>query len=338
MSETGQGVDAAGRVHSSTVVPARRQDDGFTRMREEVWRGLSAPFRELPSKFFYDARGSELFEQITALPEYYLTRAERGLLEQRMPALLQRLGSRSLVELGAGSAVKSRIILNAMHANARARTYVPVDVSGDFLAEAARDLRLDYPALRVIPTAGDFTARLRLPEDLPSPVLVAFLGSTLGNFDRAAAAELLHGIASVMASEDSLLLGVDLRKNPRTIDAAYNDSRGVTAEFNRNILRAVNAALGADFDPGGFRHRAFYDMVHHRVEMHLVAEREMTVTIPGAGKTRFSPGESLRTEISTKYSRPLIEEILSAAGLELADWLTDADAGYALAVAVPSRD
>jgi L-histidine N-alpha-methyltransferase len=303
------------------------------RMRAEVIEGLSRPQKELPSRYFYDARGSALFEEITRQPEYYLTRAERALLERAAPELACRLRSRTLVELGAGSAAKTRILLDALRAAGGADAYVPVDVSGEFLAVTAHELRADYPGLTVIPVVADFTAELHLPNELPSPRLVAFLGSTLGNFDDTAAVALLSRVAAELKPHDHFLLGVDLRKDVAVLEAAYDDARGVTAEFNRNLLRVVNRQIGTDFDVDAFRHRAFYERKRHRIEMHLVAERPLTVHLPGAADVRFAAGESVRTEISCKYSLESVARLLEAAGLRLDVWTPDAEGHYALALA-----
>jgi len=305
------------------------------RMLAEVAAGLSATQKELPPKYFYDHRGSELFEEITRLPEYYLTRAERVLLERWMPQLLPALGSRTLVELGAGSAEKSRTILNAMRAAEAAELYVPIDVSAAFLRETADQLRAEYPGLTVTPAVADISEELNVPRGLAAPVLFAFLGSTIGNFHPAAATRLLARVRAIMWAGDRFLMGADLRKDIRLIEAAYNDSRGVTAEFNRNMLRVLNYELGADFDLSTFTHRAFYDRDAHRIEMHLISTRPQAVDIPGIGEVRFGQGESIRTEISCKYDIPSLAALFSAAGLQLESWQTDPDHGFALVVGKP---
>lgn len=300
-------------------------------MLADVRRGLCASQKELPPKYFYDTRGSELFEEITRLPEYYLTRSERALLERWMPDVVGALRPRSLVELGAGSAAKTRTILDAMlAARAAGVTYVPVDVSADFLADVARALRAEYPRLRVVPAIADIGATLRLPVDLPGPTLFAFLGSTIGNFAPDEAVRLLRRVRHEMGAGDRFLLGVDLRKNVEEIEQAYNDARGVTAEFNLNMLRVVNAELGSDFDPAAFRHYAFYDVELDRIEMHLIARRAHSVRIPGLGAVRFHTGESIRTEISCKHDRASVEEMFAASGLSIDRWITDDEHRYAL--------
>ncbi|HEX3157827.1 MAG TPA: L-histidine N(alpha)-methyltransferase [Gemmatimonadaceae bacterium] len=313
--------------------PEDARGAGRAAMRAEVRAGLARRQKELPAKYFYDARGSALFERITQLPEYYLTRAERALLVRWAPAWMCRLRCRSLVELGAGSAIKTRVILDAMQAAGGGRAYVPVDVSAEFLDASAAELRADYPGVRIAPVVADFTAGVPLPADLPGPVLVAFLGSTLGNFDDAGAVALLARVAQAMTAADHLLLGVDLEKDTATLEAAYNDVSGVTAEFNRNMLRVLNRELGADFDVAAFRHRAFFDRARHRIEMHLVADRAMSVRVPGVGDVRFAAGESVRTEISTKYDRARVSALLGAAGLAMDEWEGDEAGQYALLLA-----
>ena len=309
-------------------------DDRASAMVADVREGLSRRQKELPPKYFYDERGSELFEKITRLPEYYLTRAERALLTSSAREIVEAFRPRTLVELGAGSAAKTRILLDAMRDAGCGEDYVPVDVSEDFLASTARRLRAEYPNLRVTPAVADIGSSLGLPERLPRPVLFAFLGSTIGNFDAPSARALLGRVRQVMRPFDRLLLGADLRKKRHVVEAAYNDARGVTAAFNRNMLRVLNRELGADFNVGSFRHRAFYSPERHRIEMHLVSSREQVVHIPRVGDVRLASGETIRTEISCKYDRPSVRRLLRAARLRLQDWIAD-DGRFALAIASP---
>jgi L-histidine Nalpha-methyltransferase len=290
----------------------------------EVWEGLNRDQKELSPKFFYDRRGSLLFEEITRLPEYYLTRTERALLHAVAPTLV----AATLVELGAGSAEKTRILLDAMP---DLRAYVPVDVSAGFLAETAARLREEYPRLRVTPVVADITDGA--PAAPARPALYAFLGSTIGNFTDDEAARLLVGIRRRMHPGDRLVLGADLVKDPAIIEAAYNDSRGVTAEFNRNILYVLGRALGVDFHPEAFEHLAFFNHEAGRIEMHLMAARDLCITIPDAGSVFVRHGESIRTEISNKYDRRRLTAILAAAGLRVTMWNVDERHGYALVVA-----
>ena len=316
------------------AVEIRLVDERKTAMIDDVRDGLGRRQKELPPKYFYDERGSELFERITRLPEYYLTRSERSLLETHARALVGALRPRTLVELGAGSATKTRILLDAMRDAGCAEQYVPVDVSEDFLAETARQLRTEYPPLRITPAVADISTSLGLPEQLPRPVLFAFLGSTIGNFDAPSARALLGRVRRVMRPFDRLLLGADLRKKRRVVEAAYNDGRGVTAAFNRNMLRVLNRELGSDFDVASFSHRAFYSAERHRIEMHLVSARDQVVHIPQVGDVHVTKGETIRTEISCKYDRPSVRRLLRAANLRLEQWMTDEDR-FALAVALP---
>lgn len=291
--------------------------------------------RQLPPKYFYDHRGSELFEEITRLPEYYLTRTERALLRSRMPLWMPVLRPRSLVELGAGSADKTRTILDAMRRTVPHVVYVPVDVSVTFLDETAARLRAEYPRLEVEPVVADFAAGGRLPVAVPQPVLTAFLGSTIGNLEDADAVRVLAGIRLGMQRADRLLIGADLVKDARVIEAAYNDRLGVTAAFNRNMLVVLNREVKSNFDPAAFVHQAFFDSSRGRIEMHLVAATDQQVRIPGLGDVTIPRGESIRTEISNKYTRERLEQILDAAGLAVACWDTDDAGGYALVLAAP---
>ncbi len=301
----------------------------------DVRRGLFRTPRELSSKYFYDERGSRLFEQITQLPEYYPTRAERAILLDRASEIVACSDARTLVELGAGSAAKTRILFDALTRRQRDATYVPVDVSGDFLAETARVLSREYPQLRVVSVVADVEADISLPSTLPRPLLFAFLGSTIGNFHAGDAVAVLRRVRARMHAEDRFLLGTDLRKSPDVLRAAYNDSAGVTAEFNRNLLRVLNAELGADFVPEHFAHRAFYDERSCRIEMHLVAIHDQVVHVPGLPTIVLRDGESIRTEVSYKYDRPAVEELARAAGLRVAEWYTDDAHRFALSLLAP---
>jgi L-histidine N-alpha-methyltransferase len=302
------------------------------RMLAEVAAGLSAPQKELPPKYFYDHRGSELFEEITRLPEYYPTRTERALLEAWMPVLIPQLGTRALVELGAGSAEKSRIILSAMRSAGTADLYVPIDVSASFLNQTAALLRHEYPGLSVEPAVADIAEELDRPRRLPHPALYAFLGGTIGNFYPPAAIRLLSRVRAAMSPDDRFLLGVDLRKSVGRIEAAYNDSQGVTAEFNRNMLLVLNHELGSNFDATAFEHCAFYEPTNHRIEMHLVSTLEHEVGVPGIGSVHFAKGESIRTEISCKHDRASVAELFEASGLRIETWRPDPEALFALVV------
>jgi len=301
-------------------------------MVRDVREGLTKANKQLSPKYFYDERGSELFEEITQLPEYYLTRAERSLLEQRISEIVAVVRPCSLVELGAGSATKTRLILDEMRSSGCAECYVPIDVSREFLEATALQLQADYPDIRITPVVSDITEPFRLPP-LASPTLIAFLGSTIGNFPREPAIRLLSHVAGAMAPTDRFLLGADLIKDPEIINRAYNDSKGVTAAFNLNILERLNRELGADFPVGDYDHKAFYSSEHHRVEMHLIARNSHKVVIPEIGEIQFRKGESIRTELSYKYDRATLEDILGASGLLMEKWMPASDGSFALALA-----
>jgi L-histidine N-alpha-methyltransferase len=329
----------------------RRRREILADVRETLFRSP----RELSPKYFYDERGSELFEEITRLPEYYVTRAEREILVARAGEIVDVVRPHTLVELGAGSAAKTRLLLNAMTAAARTETapeprpyslgaegndrtgvaYVPVDVSEDFLNETARALQLEYPGLDVVPVVADIGVSLDVPEVVGGPVLFAFLGSTIGNFAEGDAIALLRRIRGQMRPRDRLLLGTDLHKDASILNPAYNDARGVTAEFNRNMLRALNAELGADFVPERYAHRAFYDESARRIEMHLDAIGDQTVHIPGLPTLVLHDGESIRTELSHKYDRASVAALLGASCMRIARWYTDASGFFALSIAEP---
>jgi L-histidine N-alpha-methyltransferase len=306
-------------------------------MLREVVEGLARPQKETSPKYFYDARGSELFDEITELPEYYLTRVERQLLERWVPEWARELRPRALVELGSGSARKTRILLDTLEAGT---LFVPVDVSEAFLHDTADRLRSEYPSLLIEPRVADIASGFGLPDGLPHPALFAFLGSTIGNFTRAAAVRLLARVRRHMTAEDVFLLGVDLRpgreKSVADVEAAYNDARGVTAAFDLNVLSVLNRELGADFDVAQFRHSAFYDVQESRIEMHLVSLANQSVHIPGGGSVLFREGETIRTEISCKYDRAAVEGLLALAGIRVRSWHEDDRGFYALVLGSPS--
>lgn len=305
-------------------------------LREEVGRGLARPQKELSPRWFYDRHGSELFEAITRLPEYYPTRTERGLLREHVPAWIADRPPRTLVELGAGAADKTRAILDAMRQVIDGRVYVPMDISGEFLEGVAAALRRAYPRTEIRPFVADMAGDLDLPHDLPEPVLFALLGSTIGNFADDHAAALLRRVRARMAPDDRFLLGFDLVKDVAVLEAAYNDAAGVTAAFNLNALRVLNRELGTDFDLHAFEHRAFFDRTERRIEMHLVATRPVTVRVPGAGSFDFLEGETVRTEISCKYDRSRVETLFAAADLRIERW-AEAAPGFALVLAAPAE-
>lgn len=307
--------------------------DPFDReaMLAEVLSGLRRSDKRLPSKYHYDEVGSELFERITRLDEYYLTRTERALLERWMPAWVDQLQPRGLVELGPGSADKSRILLDAMVREEPDALYVPIDVSGDFLHAVADKLRAEYPCLRVEPEVADITGALTISHELPEPSWIAFLGSTLGNFEPAGAVRLLRRVGAKLRAGDNFLLGVDLRPGPRKskarLELAYNDSAGVTEEFSRNLLRVLNRELGADFDLDAFRYVSFYDGEQGRIETYQESLRDQVVRFGSGSEVELAAGERIRTEISAKYDRPSVERLFDEAGMVVDRWVED-EAGY----------
>jgi L-histidine Nalpha-methyltransferase len=299
-------------------------------MLREVWDGLNREQKEISSKYFYDERGSELFDRITALPEYYLTRAEQQILERIAPELIAEIRPNTLVELGPGNGDKARILLDQLLPRAATPVYAPVDVSESYLEQLSAEFTAAYPRLTVRVCLSDITTVLQLPEHLPPPLLVAFLGSTIGNFEEEAARRLLARTASVLQPGDHFMIGFDLKKDSARLHAAYNDAAGVTAEFNLNILRVLNAELDADFDVSAFEHSAFYDEALGRVEMHLVSLRPQSVRIGAIGSVSLRKGETIRTEISCKYGRMDIEGLLGNAGLEIVRFDTDQEQLFSL--------
>ncbi len=308
---------------------------GGARMAREVRLGLTATPKELAPKYFYDERGSQLFERITALPEYYPTRAERAILTERSAEIVAAAGEPgTLVELGSGSAAKTRHLLSAMRDAGCLDTYVPVDISSEITHETAQALVEEYPGLTVRGLVCDFEHDLeRIPAG-EGGRLIAFLGGTIGNLYPDARRDFLAWVGALLEPEDRILLGTDLVKDHDRLNAAYNDSAGVTAEFNKNVLHVLNRELGGDFDPDGFEHVARYDPEAARMDIRLRSLAEQTVRLDGLDLTvRFAPGEEMRTEISAKFTRERLEDVYAEAGLRLAGWFTDPDGDYALTLA-----
>lgn len=300
-------------------------------LAEDVLDGLTRPFKELPPKHFYDARGAELFDQICDLPEYYPTRAERAILEQYAEELAELTGAVELVELGSGTAAKTRVLLDALHAAGTLERYVPVDVTESMVRECAHELTSEYPGLRVHGVIGDFERHLDRIPPADGPRIVAFLGGTIGNFPPGSRRRVLRQIAHLLGPGDHLLMGTDLVKDPRVLEAAYDDSQGVTAAFNRNVLHVLNRELQADFDPEDFDHVALFDTHNEWIEMRLRARREHTTIVRDLDlPVHFHAGEELRTEISAKFTPERLDGDLAAAGLELVRWLTDPEELFAL--------
>ena len=293
----------------------------------DVLAGLSCPQKRLPSKYFYDAAGSRLFDRITELDEYYPTRTELAIMHAHAGAMAARCGPRSLlIELGAGSLVKVWSLLDRLD---RPAGYVPVDVSGEHLRAAAKELGAGYPGLGVNPVVADFTRPFEAPAVAAARRVVYFPGSTIGNFDPPEADALLRRIARLVGPGGGLLLGVDLRKDPALLEPAYNDARGVTAAFNRNLLVRINRELGGDFEPAAFRHRAFYNRELSRIEMHLVSATGQRVRV-GDRRFAFRAGESIHTENSYKYDLAELTRRAAACGLRADETWTDEDRYFAV--------
>jgi L-histidine N-alpha-methyltransferase len=303
-------------------------------LANDVLDGLTRPFKELPPKHFYDTRGSELFELICSLPEYYPTRTELAILQRVARDLVADTGAGELVELGSGASDKARILLDAMAAEGTLQRYIPLDVSESVVHDAARELVEQYDGLYVHGVIGDFERHLQeVPEANGVPRLVALLGGTIGNFPPGTRRGLLRKIGGLLRPEDRLLLGTDLVKDPAVIEAAYDDSQGVTAEFNRNVLHVINRELDADFPADAFEHIAFFDRQHEWIEMRLRSTRPCSVLIGELGlRVEFAAGEELRTEISAKFTRSRLEADFAAAGLELERFYTDDDNLFALSL------
>lgn len=334
--------DGTARIAIHTLDAGERTSE----MARNVRAGLLASPKDLSPwpKYLYDEEGSRLFEEITTLPEYYQTRAERSILSSAAGEIVARVRPAELIELGSGSASKTRALLDAMTGyrsgspNGRPPRYVPLDVSESALRESARALVAEYPALEVTGFVGDFDNSLGrlLARPGDGARLVAFLGGTIGNFVPEKRRSFLAGVRAGLREGDRLLLGVDLVKDAKVLEAAYNDSAGITARFNKNLLKVLNRRLGGDFDPDLFRHRAFYDPGERRVEMWLVSERRQRATLADLDlRVPFEAGEGMRTEISAKFSRASVEEAFAGAGLTLLDWRTDDHSLFGLALGGP---
>jgi L-histidine N-alpha-methyltransferase len=307
-------------------------------LADDVLDGLTRPFKELPPKHFYDARGAELFDQICELPEYYPTRTERSILQEAAEQLANATLAEELVELGSGTAAKTRVLLDALHRAGTLKLYIPVDVTESMVRDCAQELTEEFPGLRVHGVIGDFERHLDRVPDAEGPRVVVFLGGTIGNFPPGSRRRFLREIARLLGPEDHLLMGTDLVKDPHVLRQAYDDAQGVTAEFNRNLLCVLNRELQADFDPDDFDHVAIFNGEHEWIEMRLRARRAHTTTVRDLGlSVRFEQGEEMRTEISAKFTHERVEDDLSAAGLEIVSWLTDPEQLFALTLSRPSR-
>ena len=316
-------------------------------LRADALAGLTATPKSLPPKWFYDAQGSALFEKITELPEYYPTRAERAILRAVAPEIAALTGATVLVELGSGSSEKTRLLLSALRDAGTLRGYVPVDVSESALAAAGDALTAEYPGLAVHAVVADFEKYLGVPSDpgaeatgndtTGGPRLIAFLGSTIGNMVPAEREVFLRRVRARLRPGDAFLLGTDLVKDQAVLVAAYDDSAGVTAAFNKNVLAVLNAELGADFDLDAFDHVAIWDAEREWIEMRLRAASAQSVRVADLGLTvKFAAGEEMRTEVSAKFREAGVRAELAAAGLAMRSWWTDPAGQFGLSLAVPA--
>ena len=321
---------------AATAQPLALQDHHPPRdhMREEVLRGLSAPHKSLPCKYFYDQRGSELFDAICELPEYYLTRTELGIMGAHIGEMAAALGPEVLLlEPGSGSGIKTRLLLEQL---SQPVAYVPVDISRAHLLASAERLSRLYPQLEVLPVCADFNGdfTLPVPRRVARRAVVYFPGSTVGNFAPAAAVKLLRHLRQLAGVDGALLIGFDMQKDTEALERAYNDSAGVTAEFNRNILARLNRELDADFDLSRFRHRARYDVRHGRIEMQLVSRGDHRVAVAGES-FRFRNGEHIVTEYSYKYTRAGFVRLAGEAELTLEELWSDPQGWFSVAYLRP---
>ena len=312
--------------------------DGFlaSALRADALAGLTATPKTLSPKWFYDERGSELFEKITLLPEYYPTRAERAILHAASGEIAAATGAATLVELGSGSSEKTRLLLDALRDTGSLRSYVPLDVSESALIAAANRVLVSYPGLSVAAVVSDFEEHLGLPA-ADGARLVAFLGGTIGNLLPAERAAFLARVRAGLQAGDALLLGTDLVKDPAVRVAAYDDPAGVTAAFNKNVLAVLNTELGADFDADAFEHVAIWDARAEWIEMRLRSAADQRVTLPAIGvAVDFAEGEEMRTEVAAKFRRGGVQTELAAAGFEMRSWWTDDDGQFGLSLSVPA--
>ena len=321
---TGGIVTDSERPGAGIRIDVHLEDGSLTTLSDDIRAGLSGSLKQIPAKYFYDERGSRLFEQITKLPEYYPSRAEQEILDEFGEEIVASVEPEELLELGPGSARKTNALLDPMVKSGGPVTYVPVDVSESAVREAAGRLTGTYESLHVHGVVADFEEDLERLEHNGSRRLIAFLGGTIGNLDRGERRRFLQRMRGLLDFDDRLLIGIDLVKDQARLEAAYNDSAGVTAEFNRNVLHVINSRLGADFKPARFGHVAFYDKSTKRIEMRLRAREAQDVRIRALDMdVHFERDEDIRTEISCKFTRPDLERELAAAGLELMSWYTD---------------
>ena len=313
------------------------KSDPFAEIIQDVQMGLTSVPKMLNPKYFYDEKGSQLFDKITRLPEYYLTRTETGILRNEIDEILNRYKPEAVFEMGSGSATKTRLILDPMNESGMLKGIGLFDFNEEFLTESSRNFRGIYPESQVVSIVGDFTKELMLGDFDFAKTLYLFLGSTIGNMSYGESKMFLERVVKIMKREDIFMLVIDLVKDVNIIHSAYNDSEGVTEEFNRNILDVINARLDADFVPNLFTHESVYNHKKHRIEMYLKSDIDQEVNLKKIGlKLKLIRGESICTEISRKYTREKVESLMSSAGMEMIEWLTDADSFFAIALAKKS--
>lgn len=319
--------------HDRLCVDVYRSGSAYTGLANDVRAGLSAPQKMLPPKYFYDDHGAQLFDAICDLPEYYLTRTEQALLAEIVDDMVSLTHPAEVVEFGSGASRKTRIVLDALTRNGRDSRYIPIDVSEAMLRRTALALLHDYPRLRIHALVADYEQDLeRIP--VARDRLVLFLGSTIGNFTPEATAGFLDRLRGRLLPGAHFALGVDLVKPTRVLEAAYNDRAGLTAEFNRNVLRVINRQLDADFEPARFEHVAFFNRQQSQIEMHLRARTAHMVSIRTLGMTvEFAAGETIHTEVSRKFTPPEVETALTGAGFELRRWYAPSNGAFGLALA-----
>jgi L-histidine N-alpha-methyltransferase len=320
------------------MIRSGRAEDRVVTMAREVRAGLTETPRSIPPKYFYDEEGSRLFDAICRLPEYYLTRAEHALLERHADDVVDRVRPWALVEIGSGMARKTRLLVQAMASRSTSQRYVAFDIAPAAIEASAEPLLRSHPGLSVRGVVGDFAGDLRrialAAPPSSGPRLFAFLGSTIGNLDEVEAPDLLRRVSSLMTTADGFLLGIDLVKEERALHAAYNDAAGVTAAFNRNVLRVISQELQGDADPSAFDHLAFYDGARERIEMHLVSKRRQAFSLRAIDlRVEVAEGERILTEISRKFTRASAERLLTAGGMRLERWLAADDGAFALVLA-----
>ncbi|MFH8346526.1 L-histidine N(alpha)-methyltransferase [Streptomyces sp. NPDC018045] len=314
-----------------TVTRTLPADATTAALRADVAHGLTRTPKQLPPKWFYDARGSELFDEITTLPDYYPTRAEREILINHSTDIATATGARTLIELGSGSSDKTRHLIEAL---TDLHTYVPVDVSESALTSAAETLLTLHPTLTVHALVADFQQGITLP-GTPGPRLLAFLGGTIGNLLPEERTTFLRSAHALLSPGDAILLGTDLVKDEATLVAAYDDATGVTADFNKNVLNVINRELGADFNPEDFQHVALWNAEREWIEMRLRARKELTVKVPALDlAVPFAEGEEIRTEVSAKFREAGVREELGVAGFEMSRWWTDGEGRFGVSLAV----